>query len=395
MTMAAGTRDVPKVSVWNDPKVRAVFFQAALLAVLLFLLYEIVHNTIANLHRLGKGFGYGFLSQTAGFDIIQRLIDYSSSSTYGRALEVGLLNTILIAVVSIATATIIGFTVGIMRLSSNWIVSRVATVYIEFFRNIPLLLQIFFWYNFVVIQSLPELKQAVSVGGLFFLSKKGFMFPAPVFGEGGWMGLVGLALAIVAIIIMVPWAKARLVSTGKPFPVFWASIGLLILLPLLGLALAGFPVTWDVPQKTAFNFRGGAAMIPEMMALYLALSIYHATYIAEAVRAGVQSVNKGQTEAANALGLRSGPTLRHVVIPQAMRVVIPPLASTYMNLTKNSSLAVGIGYPDLVAVGGTVLNQTGKAIEIVSIWMLVYGSLSLLTSLLMNWFNSRMKLVER
>ncbi len=395
MTIAVESRDSAKVSVWNDPKFRAIFFQAVLVAVLLFLLYEIIQNTLANLQRLNKDLGFAFLSKSAGFDIIQTLIPYTSASGYGTALKVGFYNTIVISVLSIIAATIIGFIVGIMRLSKNWLVARIATVYIEFFRNIPLLLQIFIWYSLVVVQSLPAPKDAWNPLGIFYLSNRGFMMPMPEFGDGAWLGLAGFAAAIAGIWGLRRWAKQRLFATGQPFPVFWTSVAMLVGLPLLGLVIAGFPVTFEVPKKTTFSFSGGLAIIPEFMALFMALSVYTATYIAEAVRAGVQAVSHGQTEAAGALGLRSGATLRLVVVPQAMRVIIPPLASTYLSLTKNSSLAVAIGYPDLVAVGGTVLNQTGKAIEIVSIWMIVYLTLSLLTSLLMNWFNARMKLVER
>ncbi|MFO1121194.1 MAG: amino acid ABC transporter permease [Hyphomicrobiales bacterium] len=395
MSIATESRNSPKVSIWNDPKARAVLFQVIVVAVLLFLGYEIVSNTAANLRKLNSTFGFDFLSKTSGFDIIMSLIPYSSASSYGRALTVGFINTVLISLLSIITATIIGFLVGVMRLSHNWLISRLAAVYIEFFRNIPLLLQIFFWYMFVVIQTLPDPKQALNPFGVFFLSKKGFMMPRPIFGDGAWMALAGLVIASVASIVIGRWARARQAATGESFPIISTSLAMIVVLPLLGLALAGFPLTWEVPSRTVFSFSGGLAIIPEMMALYLALSIYTATYIAEAVRAGVQAVSHGQTEAAGALGLRRGMTLRLVVIPQALRVIIPPLASTYLSLTKNSSLAVGIGYPDLVAVGGTVLNQTGKAIEIVSIWMVVYLSLSLITSFFMNWFNSRMKLVER
>ena len=281
-----------------------------------------------------------------------------------------------------------------MRLSKNWLASRIATLYIEIFRNVPLLLWIFVFYS-AIRQPLPDAKNALNLFDWFFLSKKGLMVPKPLFGDGTWIGMTALVLAIVAVIIIARWSKHRQEATGQTFPVFLSSLVLIIVLPLLGFAVAGFPLTWDFPIKTAFNFSGGVAVLPEFIALFLALSIYTATYIAEAVRAGVLSVSHGQTEAAHALGLRNSSTLRLVVVPQAMRVVIPPLASTYLSLTKNSSLAVAIGYPDLVATGGTVLNQTGKAIEIVSLWMLVYLSLSLLTSLLMNWFNSRMKLVER
>jgi general L-amino acid transport system permease protein len=281
-----------------------------------------------------------------------------------------------------------------MRLSKNWLLSRVATLYIEFVRNVPLLLWIFVWYG-AVLQPLPGPRQSLNVGDLFFLSNRGLMMPRPIFGEGAWIGFAGLVIAIIASIAISRWAKARQMATGQPFPVFWTAVALIVLLPLLGFAVAGFPISWDVPVLKGFNFAGGVAVIPEFMALFLALSIYTGTYIAEAVRAGIQSVSHGQTEAAHALGIWSGVTLRLVVIPQAMRVIIPPLASTYLSLTKNSSLAVAIGYPDLVATGGTVLNQTGQAVEIVSIWMIVYLSLSLFTSVLMNWFNARMRLVER
>lgn len=394
MTVADDTRDIHSVSIWNDPRNRAIFFQVLLVAVLVFLAWEMAQNTIANLQKLNKDLGFAFLSKTAGFDVIQHLVPYSSSSNYGTALYVGFLNTILISVLGIIGATLIGFVMGIMRLSKNWLAARIATVYIDFFRNIPLLLQIFIWYK-VVVQFLPEQKLALNPLGLFFISNRGLMMPRPEFGDMAWLGGVGLLAAIVAGWLVRRWARIRQAATGQPFPVFWTFLALLVLLPLFGLAIAGFPISWDIPQKTVFNFNGGYTVIPELIAMFLALSIYTGTFIAEAVRAGVQAVSHGQTEAAHALGLRNASTLRLVVVPQAMRVVIPPLASTYLSLTKNSTLAVAIGYPDLVATGGTVLNQTGKAIEIVSLWMFVYLSLSLLTSLLMNWFNARMKLVER
>jgi general L-amino acid transport system permease protein len=310
------------------------------------------------------------------------------------ALYVGFLNTVLVSFLSIVAATIIGFIVGIMRLSKNWIASRIATVYIELFRNVPLLLWIFVFYS-TVRQPLPEARQALSLGDAFFLSKKGLMIPKPIFGEGAWIALFAFVAAVAASLFISRWAKARQAATGQTFPVFWTSLALIVGLPVLGFAFAGFPLSWEFPVLGGFNFNGGIAVLPEFISLFLALSIYTATYVAEAVRAGILSVSHGQTEAASALGLRHSSVLRLVVIPQALRVVIPPLASTYLSLTKNSSLAVAIGYPDLVATGGTVLNQTGKAIEIVSLWMVVYLSLSLLTSLLMNWFNARMRLVER
>jgi general L-amino acid transport system permease protein len=394
MTALSETRERSGVAFWNDPKVRSIFVQAVLVCVLLFLCYEIVENTVANLRKLNKTFGFDFTSQTSGFDIIQSVIPYSSASTYGRALMVGFLNTIIVSVLSIIAATIIGFVMGVMRLSKNWLVAKIATIYVEVFRNVPLLLWIIVFY-IAALQPLPSVKEAYSLFGSFFLSKKGFMMPAPIFGDGAWLGLAGLIIAILASWMISRWSRARQAATGQTFPVFFTSLALIIFLPLFGLTLVGFPLTWEYPELTGFNFTGGIALIPELIAMFMALSIYTGTYIAEAVRAGIQAVSHGQTEAAHALGLRHGKTLRLVVVPQAMRVIIPPLASTYLSLTKNSSLAVAIGYPDLVAVGGTVLNQTGKAIEIVGLWMVVYLSLSLLTSLLMNWFNSSMKLVER
>ena len=394
MAAAVETLERPKVAFWNDPKVRSIFVQVALLAILAFLAFEIVHNTVINLRSRNISSGFAFLSKTAGFDIIQTLVPYTSASNFGAALFVGFLNTVLIAVFGIALATIIGFVMGVMRLSKNWLLAKVATLYIEFFRNIPVLLQIFIWYA-AVLQPLPGPKQSLNLANLFFLSNRGLMIPKPIFGEGAWLGLAGLAAAIVASYLINRWSRARQAETGELFPVFWTSLGLIVLLPLAGVAVGGFPVAWEVPELKGFNFAGGYAVIPEFIALLLALSVYYGTYIAESVRAGIQAVSHGQTEAAGALGLRPGSTLRLVVIPQAMRVVIPPLASSYLSLTKDTSLAVAIGYPDLVATGGTVLNQTGQAIEIVSIWMIVYLSLSLFTSGVMNWFNARMRLVER
>ncbi|MFL5259453.1 MAG: amino acid ABC transporter permease [Hyphomicrobiales bacterium] len=394
MVAAAETRERPKVSFWNDPKVRSIFVQAGLAILLGLFAYEIAQNTVINLRSRNIASGFEFLRKTAGFDIIQSLIPFSSAANFATALLVGLINTVLVSALAIVAATIIGFIMGVMRLSTNWLLAKLATIYIEIFRNVPILLWIFVWYA-AVLQPLPGPRQSLQLGGLFFLSNRGLMMPRPVFGEGAWLGLAGLIGGIVAALLLAHWARRRQERTGEPFPVFSASLALIVLLPFLGLALAGFPLTIDIPELKGFNFAGGVTVIPEFIALFLALSIYTGTYIAEAVRAGIQSVSKGQSEAAHALGLHPGQALRLVVIPQAMRVVIPPLASTYLSLTKNSSLAVAIGYPDLVAVGGTVLNQTGQAIEIVSVWMIVYLSLSLITSGFMNWFNARMRLVER
>jgi general L-amino acid transport system permease protein len=393
MSAAEGSSLEPRVSFWNDPNTRSYAVQAIMVLALVALGYELYANASVNLARLGKTFGYDFWYKSAGFDILQSLIPYTSSSSYGTAIIVGFLNTILVAVLGIFLATVIGFLVGIMRLSKNWLIAKIATVYVELIRNIPLFLQILIWYG-AVLKPLPGPKQALNVGG-FYLSNRGLNMPSPVFDSGAWLGLVGLIAGIVGAIILRRWARARQMATGQPFPYIWGGFGLVIFLPIIGLLVAGWPVSWDTPKLGAFNFSGGATIIPEFIALLFALSVYTASFIAEIVRAGIQAVSHGQTEAASALGLRAGLTTRLVTVPQAMRIIIPPLANQYLNLTKNSSLAVAIAYPDLVAMGGTVLNQTGKAIEVVLIWMVVYLSLSLLTSSFMNWFNSRMKLVER
>ncbi|MCB1380505.1 MAG: amino acid ABC transporter permease [Alphaproteobacteria bacterium] len=394
MTTTAEARETSKVSFWNDPKVRSIAVQTILVLALVWAGYEIVVNTVSNLNKLGKEFGFAFLSRTAGFDIIQSLIEYSSSSNYGRAILVGFYNTLLVSVLSIIAATVIGFIMGVMRLSKNWLLARIGTLYVEIFRNVPLLLWIFIFYS-AVLQPLPGPKQALNLFDSFFLSNRGFMMPKPIFGEGAWLALAGLIAGVILSWVLARWSKARQMATGETFPVLWTALALIIGLPVLGLIVMGFPLTWEYPELKGFNFAGGIDVIPELMALLLALSIYTGTYVAEAVRAGILAVSHGQTEASYALGLRPGKALRLVVIPQAMRVIIPPMASTYLSLTKNSSLAVAIGYPDLVSTGGIVLNQSGQAIEIVGIWMVVYLSLSLLTSLFMNWFNARMKLVER
>lgn len=394
--MAAVTdeRGSARVSYWNDPKVRAIVVQIVVVLLVGWFAWEIIQNTIENLRTRNIASGFGFLSITSGFDVIQSLIDYSNTSSYGRALIVGLLNTLLMAVLGIIAATVIGFVVGIMRLSGNWMIRKIATVYIEVVRNIPLLLQIFVWYA-LVLKPLPGPRQAIGFLESVFISNRGIVMPKPIFTPAAWLAVIALGAAIGAAIYLKGWAARRQEETGEQFPVLWASIGLIVALPLLALAVTGFPVTFEFPALAGFNFSGGMTIIPEFIALFLALSIYTASFIAEIVRAGILSVSHGQTEASGALGLRRAPTLRLVVIPQALRVIIPPMTSQYLNLTKNSTLAVAIGYPDLVATGGTVLNQTGQAIEIISIWMMIYLSISLLTSGLMNWYNARVRLVER
>ncbi len=384
-----------KPPIWNDPVYRALFFQALVLSGVIALGAFLINNTLDNLARQGIASGFGFLDTTAGFSILMSLIDYTEADTYGRTFFVGLLNTLLVAGIGVFFATILGFLIGVARLSNNWLLSKMATVYVETFRNIPLLLQIFFWY-FGVLRNLPQPKQSAAMFESFFLNNRGLYSPMPVFEDGFALVTWAFVAAIVIIFFMARWARKRQEATGQLFHTVYASIGLLIILPLLAGIITGFPMSWSYPELKGFNFKGGIRIIPELMSLTLALSIYTATFIAEIVRSGIMAVSHGQTEAAYALGLRPGPTLRLVVIPQALRVIIPPLTSQYLNLTKNSSLAAAIAYPDLVLVfGGIVLNQTGQAVEVLSITMGVYLTISLLISAFMNWYNKKMALVER
>lgn len=378
----------------NDPKVRSVFFQVLVIVLLFAGTWWIVHNVIDNLRRSNIASGFSFLRSRAGFDIAESPIAYTSDSTYGRAILVGFLNTLIVAATGIVTATIIGFVIGIGRLSRNWLIRKICTVYVEVFRNIPPLLVIFFWY-FGVLSVLPGARDSIHLPFESFLNNRGFYFPRPVWGDGSWLVFAALVVGFVMAWFVARRARQRQMATGQAFPVFWTSVALIVGLPLLAFGLAGFPLSFDLPQQSTFNLTGGFQVKPEFLSLYLALSFYTAAFIAEIVRAGIIGVSKGQTEAAEALGLRSGQALRLVVVPQALRIIIPPLTSQYLNLTKNSSLAIAIGYPDLVATGGTVLNQTGQAIEIVVIWMAIYLAISLATSAFMNWFNAKMALVER
>ena len=393
----SGARDdaPPKVSPFYDARVRAVVFQVLLCALIGYLAYGAITNAVENLARARIASGFGFWDSTAGFDISQTLIPYTTQSTYGRAFWVGLLNTLLVAALGIVVATLLGFSIGILQLSKNALVSRIASGYVEAVRNIPLLLQLLFWYN-AVLKALPNLRESIAIPGGALLNNRGLFLPKPIFGAGLDAILVGLALGVVGAIAIRFWARRRQALTGRQFPVFWTSALLIVSLPLLLAAIVGFPVTFDYPEMGRFNIRGGVEILPEFAALLFGLSTYTAGFIAEAVRAGIQSVPHGQTEAAYSLGLRPGPTLRLVVVPQAMRVIVPPLTNQYLNLTKNSSLAVAIGYPDLVQIfTGTVLNQTGQAVEVVAITMAVYLTISLVTSGLMNLYNRRISLVER
>lgn len=380
---------------WHrNPVIRGYIYQVLLVLLIVSIGYYLFNNTLYNMEKRNIKTGFGFLSSEAGFGIIQSLIDYSETDTFGRTFIVGLLNTILVSALGIFFATIIGFTMGIARLSHNWIVARIAQVYVETFRNIPLLIQILFWYTITL--QLPAVRQSFSFGDLFFLNQRGMSIPAPVLGDGFTFVTITFFAALLGAKFLGTWAKKRQDQTGQQFPVFWASLGLIIIVPGIVFLAMGSPLSWDVPQLKGFNFRGGWRLLPELMALLLALTVYTGTFIAETVRAGIQSVPHGQTEAARALGLKPRVTTKLIILPQALKVIIPPLTSQYLNLTKNSSLAAAIGYPDLVAVfAGTTLNQTGQAVEIIAMTMGVYLSLSLLMSFLMNIYNRRVALVER
>ena len=387
--------DAHKVPWWRSPAIRALLFQLFLVCGILAFGYYIFNNTLQNMEQRGITTGFDFLSNEAGFGILKSLIEYDETHTYGRTFLVGLLNTLLVAALGIFFATFIGFFMGVARLSSNWLVARLATVYIETFRNLPLLLQIMFWY-FAVLRPLPRPRESLNLGDSVFLNNRGLFLPEPVPEPGFWMVMTALLVAIVAVFFIARWAHRRQDRTGAQFPVFWVGGALIVGLPLLVFLLSGSPMHWEYPALKGFNFRGGIEVIPELAALVLALSIYTGAFIAEAVRSGILAVNHGQTEAAYALGLRPKVTLKLVVIPQAMRVIIPQLTSQYLNLTKNSSLATAIGYPDLVNVfAGTTLNQTGQAVEVIAMTMGVYLTISLLISLFMNWYNKRKQLVER
>ncbi|WP_075288841.1 amino acid ABC transporter permease [Pararhizobium arenae] len=381
-------------SLLNDPNVRGIAYQILTMVLLVLFIYWVSANTIENLKRANIASGYGFLNGRAGFDLGQSLVPYTSDSTYGRALYVGFLNTLLVAVTGIITATIIGFIVGIGRLSNNWLIAKLSLVYVEVFRNIPPLLVIFFWYS-GVLAVLPQPRESLALPFDMYVNNRGLAFPKPVFDAGSQFIFYALVIGIVAAFLVSRYANRRQMATGERLPVLWVNLALIFGLPLLAYLATGMPISFDIPVAGKFNLTGGSVVGPEFLSLFLALSFYTASFIAEIVRAGIRGVSKGQTEAAGALGIRPGLTTRLVIVPQAMRIIIPPLTSQYLNLTKNSSLAIAIGYADLVAVGGTILNQTGQSVEVVSIWLIVYLSLSLITSVFMNWFNARMALVER
>lgn len=382
-------------SLWTDKRYRGVIIQVVVITLVFAFVWYVVGNAIENLARLGKTFGFSFLQQPASYDINQHLIEYNSRDTHLRAAVVGVLNTLMIAIAGIILATIFGFFLGVLRLSPNWLVNRLAYCYIEFMRNVPVLVHILLVHG-LIINTLPKPREALNYADSVFLSNRGFYVPKPVGEPLFWAVLAALAIGIVGTFIYRRYARQLQADTGRQSPVFWVSIGLIAGLPMLVFLVTGMPLSWDVPALKGFNFKGGMVLKPEFIALWLALSMYTAAFIAEVVRAGILAVSHGQTEASLALGLPRRRTMNLVVIPQALRVILPPLTSQYLNLTKNSSLAIAIGYMDIVAtIGGISLNQTGKEMECMIIVLGLYLLFSLTISSIMNWYNRRIALVER
>ena len=371
--------------------IQGIFYQIVTLGLVALGIYYIVTNTARNMLERGLASGFHFLGVESQFDIQMTLIEYSPTSTYFDSFIVGLLNTLLVAGIGILFATLIGFTVGVMRLSSNWLIAKIAETYVEILRNIPLLLQIFFWY-FAVLRALPRPQQSIDFFDSIFLNNRGLFVPSANFSEGSAIIFYLLWLTIAISIGMFIWSKRRQNKTGRRFPAFYVSSALIIGIFFISLSATGFPVSFEYPELKGFNYKGGMQLIPELVALTFALSMYTASFIAEVVRGGILAVSKGQTEAAKSVGLKQSLVLRLIIVPQALRVIVPPLTNQFLNLTKNSSLAAAIAYPDLVLVfAGTALMQTGQAIEIIGMVMGVYLFLSLFTSLVMNLFNRFMK----
>lgn len=383
-----------KVPFWLDPKKRAVFYQIGLIFLVGLLAWYLISNVLVNLERQSIATGWKFLQKESAFEIGESLIPYSAANTYARALLVGALNTLKVAFIGIILTIFLGTIVGIARLSSNWIISRAASLFIEVMQDIPVLLQLFFWYA-IFYETLPSPQEALNPISGLFLCNRGVIFSVPQAHTAHQFILLALGTAIFVAFFLCRWARLRQERTGQTFPAGSFSLGIIIGFPLLVWLLFGAPLKMNVPSLQGFNFKGGMTLSPEFIALLLGLVLYTAAFVAEVVRAGIQSVSKGQLEAAKAIGLRPGPVLRLVILPQALRVIIPPLTSQMLNLTKNSSLAVAIGFPDFVSVANTTINQTGQSIEGVALIMAIYLIFSLSTSAFMNWYNKRVKLVER
>lgn len=392
-----GMPPAPTKSIINDERYRSAFYQILVFGLVIWAAYFLINNTAANLETRGMTFGYSFLGSTAGFSIAWSLLEYKPNDTYGWVYIVGIGNTLIISFIAIILCTVLGFFVGILRLSSNWLVKNVAAWYVEVLRNTPLLLQILFWYM-GVFALLPRPKQSAFILGseLFPLNNRGMYFPKGIPGDLFWMTIVAVIVAVVAVIYLNRWANKKHEDTGVYTPTMLPTIGILFGLPIIVFFVTGSPLEFSYPELKGFNFKGGASIPPSMCAILLALIIYHSAYAAESVRAGIMSVSHGQTEAAYSLGLKPSWTMRFVIIPQAMRAIVPPMISLWMNVVKNSSLAIAIGYPELVALFmQTSLNQSGHAVEIVSMVMLFYMTVSLSISAALNVYNKRVQLRER
>ncbi|HNB27619.1 MAG TPA: ABC transporter permease subunit [Alphaproteobacteria bacterium] len=394
MADLSGGRQHSEVVWWRDERKRGLLAQLLVALAAVGFAWFLINNMIVNQAKLGVPLSLSFLSDPAGFQLSFASLSVTLDSPISRILLVGALNTLLASIVASVLATALGVFIGIMRLSTNWLIARIAEVYIEAIRNVPLLLQLVFWYGGVLV-ALPKPKDALTIADVVFLSVKGLVTPRPIVQGDFWIIAAVFVVGIVAAVFMRRWAKERQARTGQQFPIFWAGLGLVIGLPALVSLALGTPLEWELPQKGTFNFTGGLSFQPEVVALILGLAVSHAAYIAEIVRGGILAVSHGQTEASYALGLRSGITLRLVIIPQALRIIMPPMISQYLNIVKNSTLAGFIGYPDLFSVISTSQNQTGRAVECVAILMLFYLTVSLSISLVMNWFNKRVALVER
>ncbi|CAN5648147.1 amino acid ABC transporter permease [soil metagenome] len=389
-----GSTPRAKVSPWNDPVIRGWVFQIVVVGLVAALAWFLVSNTIENLQRQKIASGFHYLEREAGFEIGDTMIEYSPASTYARAILVGMLNTLKVAVLGIFMATILGTMIGVGRLSPNWLLAKVCEGYVEMFRNVPLLLWLFLIYK-LISEAFPGPRQAISVLNSFFLSNRGLYFPVPMADPiHQWMG-VALLVGIVAAVVVKRWAKKRQDATGQPFPVIWSGFGLILGLPILVWLLGGAPHHMSWPELKGFNFEGGTVIQPEFTALLVGLVLYTSAFVAEIVRSGILALNKGQSEAAMAIGLSRVQVMRLVLLPQALRIIVPPMTSQYLNITKNSSLAIAIGYPDLVASINVTINQTGQAIENILIIMAAYLSVSLSISAFMNWYNKRIALRER
>ena len=398
--MSGGQRDTigehaaERIPFWHDPDKLAVFYQAMALALVFAVGYYLFYNAQTNLARQSIRTGFGFLHREAGFEIGESVVAYSAADSYARALSVGLLNTLKVSMLGIALTVVIGIMVGVARLSTNWLVAKTAAVYIELLQDIPVLLQLFFWYS-IFHTNLPSPQHSLHpLPGIYF-NNRGFYYPWPTYHPAYiWMG-AALLVALIAGYVLRRWARARQDRTGKVFPAGMLACALALVLPAVAWVVGGAPTVWSLPRLSGFNFEGGITFSPEFGALLLGLVLYTSAFVAEIVRSGIQAISKGQTEAAMSLGLKPSRILTLVILPQALRIIIPPLTSQMLNLTKNSSLAIAIGYPDFVAVANTTINQTGQAIEGVALIMVVYLCISLLTSFFMNWYNKKKALVER